>query len=478
MVQEPGGCFEQTSSSNYPNVMVLDYLKTQNRPDPELVGRVSGMLERGYRKLAGFETHQKGYEWFGQAPAHEALTAYGVLEFADMKRVWGGVDGQMLGRTVAYLRAQRDGAGGFVRNARALDSFGRAKPEITDAYIVYALTEAGVTDLGPEIERQRRLAASTDDPYLLALATSALLNLPAHRSDGQRAARRLAGLQARDGHFSGKDHSITRSTGQNLEVETTALATLALIKADGAQAAVRAGIEWLVRSRGGAGTWGATQATVLALKALTAYAMATKQMTGSGSIELVVNGRTVGRQSYQAGRSEALVLDGFGKMLTAGANKVQIVHQGERALPYSLAVDYRSTRPASHPDTAVALETRIARTDLKMGDAVRVTVTLRNRTSQGQPMTLARIGLPGGLAFQSWQLKELVDKKMVDFYETRGREVILYLRQMAPGESRAVPLDLVATVPGDYTGPASQAYLYYTDDQRAWASPLAVHITR
>jgi hypothetical protein len=139
-------------------------------------------------------------------------------------------------------------------------------------------------------------------------------------------------------------------------------------------------------------------------------------------------------------------------------------------------VEYRSTQPASHPETVVALETHLARPDLKMGDAVRVTVTLRNRTEKGQPMTLARVGLPGGLAFQTWQLKELVDKKVVDFYETRAREVILYLRQMAPGELRVVPLDLVAAVPGDYTGPASQAYLYYTDDQRVWASPMQVRI--
>src|SRR5262249_28244654 len=28
MLQEPGGCFEQTSSTNYPNVMILQYLKS------------------------------------------------------------------------------------------------------------------------------------------------------------------------------------------------------------------------------------------------------------------------------------------------------------------------------------------------------------------------------------------------------------------------------------------------------------------
>ena len=37
-------------------------------------------------------------------------------------------------------------------------------------------------------------------------------------------------------------------------------------------------------------------------------------------------------------------------------------------------------------------------------------------------MTLARVGLPGGLAFQTWQLEELRDKKLIYFYETRERE--------------------------------------------------------
>ena len=59
------------------------------------------------------------------------------------RRVYGGVDDDMVARTVTWLRARRDGKGGYQRNARALDSFGRASPEVTNAYITYSLTEAG-----------------------------------------------------------------------------------------------------------------------------------------------------------------------------------------------------------------------------------------------------------------------------------------------------------------------------------------------
>src|SRR5205085_10940321 len=107
LLQEPGGCFEQTSSSNYPNVMALQYLKGHSGVDPALVRRASELLARGYQRLVAFETKERGYEWFGANPGHEALTAYGVLEFTDMASVTA-VDSDMLARTRAWLLARRD----------------------------------------------------------------------------------------------------------------------------------------------------------------------------------------------------------------------------------------------------------------------------------------------------------------------------------------------------------------------------------
>jgi hypothetical protein len=75
------------------------------------------------------------------------------------------------------------------------------------------------------------------------------------------------------------------------------------------------------------------------------------------------------------------------------------------------------------------------------------------------------------------QLKELVKKGTIDAYEVLGREVVLYWRTL-PGEAKLeVPLSLIAAVPGTYTGPASRAYLYYTDEQKQWVDGLHVEIT-
>lgn len=478
MLREPSGCFEQTSSSNYPNIMVLDYLRAHDVADPDLIERTNGMLERGYRRLVGYETPNKGYEWFGQSPPHEALSAYGVLEFVDMKRVYGEVDEVMLARTQAWLKSRRDGKGGFLRDDKALDSFGGAKPEVTDAYILYALTEAGTYDLEVELAQQAKLAESTDDPYLLALATNTLLNVPARRALGEQAAKRLVKLQGKDGRWAGKDHSITRSTGINLDIETTALAVLALLKVSGQDAAIRAGVDWLSQNRSGYGEWGATQATVLALKAMTTYANNFRKTPSPGAVTLKINGQVINTLRYEAGRKDPLILTASADVLTAGANTIELVHDGKTELPYSAAIELRSKKPASDPNAVVELKTELASSNVKMGGSVRLTATVKNRTQSGQPMTLARVGLPGGLTFQTWQLKELKEKGLVAFTETRAREVVIYFRDLGPGEEKVVPLDLVAMIPGTYEGPASSAYLYYSDDSKSWIDGTKVIVSR
>ena len=58
----------------------------------------------------------------------------------------------------------------------------------------------------------------------------------------------------------------------------------------------------------------------------------------------------------------------------------------------------------------------------------------------------------------------------------RGRELVLYWRQMKPGEKIIVPIDLICRVPGEYRGPASRAYLYYNADTKHWIDPIAVKV--
>jgi hypothetical protein len=397
LIQQPSGCFEQTSSSNYPNIMVLKYLQAHDVADPALVARTQDLLDQGYKRLVGYETPEKGYEWFGGAPAHEALTAYGVVQFLDMKGVYGDVDDAMVARTVEYLKNRRDGQGGYKRDAKALDSFGRASPEVTNAYITYSVAEAGLAQgFEKELEVALKNAREANDPYILALAANTLAAVPAHAADAKTAVERLAGMQKDGGPWGGADHSITRSSGVNLDIETTALAMLALMKVGGHEDKVRGAVEWLGKNRSGYGQWGATQATVLALKAMTDYAVRSRATPSDGSVTLVINGNAVDTFQYAAGRRDPIEFGNLSKHFAQGKNTVELRHKGEAKLPYTMAVDFRAMNPATHPQVSVNLTTKLARDTVKMGENVRLTAVVENKLDQGQPMTLARVGLPGG----------------------------------------------------------------------------------
>ena len=150
LLQEPNGCFEQTSTSNYPNTLILDYLNSTNQANPNAAKRAKDLLERGYSKLTSFECPdtptkaKQGFEWFGATDrAHEALTAYGLLQFKDMARV-SKVDRNSSAHA-AFLLSRRDGNGSFKRNAPRSTS-SAAPDHTTDAYIVWALVESDPED--------------------------------------------------------------------------------------------------------------------------------------------------------------------------------------------------------------------------------------------------------------------------------------------------------------------------------------------
>jgi len=47
ILREPYGCFEQASSANYPNIMVVRYMQDRNIAKPDVLARSTGSSSRG-----------------------------------------------------------------------------------------------------------------------------------------------------------------------------------------------------------------------------------------------------------------------------------------------------------------------------------------------------------------------------------------------------------------------------------------------
>jgi len=80
ILRMPYGCFEQTSSATYPNVLALDYMKRTKKLTPEIHAKAEGFVGTGYQRLLTFEVAGGGFSWFGNAPANKILTSYGLME--------------------------------------------------------------------------------------------------------------------------------------------------------------------------------------------------------------------------------------------------------------------------------------------------------------------------------------------------------------------------------------------------------------
>ena len=406
------------------------------------------------------------------------------------------VDPAMLKRTKSYLLASRDGNGGFTRNPRALDSFGGAPDHVTNAYIVWAITEAekgtaDPSDLSKEVDAMFAQATAKDDkaandPYFVSLVANALLNR-GRQADGVKLLELVAGMQADDGSIPGAETSITRSSGRTLLIETTALAVLGFLKAnrnDLFVAPTQKAMQWVGQQRSGHGGFGSTQSTILALKALIEHARANKRPAESGELEIFVAGTKVGTRPFSTADTGPIVFEvpDADKLFADKPVEVEVRTTAEQAYPMSVSWACRTTTPNSSPDCQVKLTTGLDQKACAEGAAVRLDIQVENLSADSHGMVVAIVGLPAGLKLPEdmKQLKALTEipedgtPPTLGYWETRGRELVLYWRGMKPKQVTSFALDLIADVPGEYTGPASRAYLYYDDDHKHWVTPTDV----
>ncbi|HTL53087.1 MAG TPA: MG2 domain-containing protein [Planctomycetota bacterium] len=478
LIQEPYGCFEQTSSTSYPMTMAQQYFLSHTNVNPAAVEDARAKLDASYKRLTGFECSAKGYEWFGESPGHEALTAFGLLHFKDMAEV-REVDASMVDRTKAWLMSQRDGKGGFNRNRRALHTWIEDK-DCSNGYILWALLECGATGLDKEIASLKDAATASDNSYVWALGANAL-ELGGDKATAQSLMKKLADRQNDKGEVAGSvpgaTASIVGSRGDTLNIEATALAVLAWLREPAFAANAEKSVEFLNEACKG-GRYGSTQSTVLALKAIIAHDKARAHPKVPGAVQLFVDGKPAGAPvAFTADTQGAIEMPEIGAFLTAGKHTVSLKMQDGCELPYCMTVTCVSAKPDSAADCRLELTTNLSSDKLQEGAAADVQVTVKNHSDKLAASPVAIVGIPAGLEPRHDQLKELVKAGSIDAYEVRGREVVLYWRSLTAGQEVKLSISVLAAVPGKYTAPASRVYEYYVDDQKAWVSGLTATIT-
>jgi hypothetical protein len=203
-----------------------------------------------------------------------------------------------------------------------------------------------------------------------------------------------------------------------------------------------------------------------------------RKSIAAGKLILQRDGRMIGEYPFGPGRQETISIDNLEASVQPGENQLTLLLTGEAKMAYALDVSCSARKPLSDQNCPLRLSTQLASEQVQVGEPVALTAELVNPTDQDQPGAVAVLGLPAGLEPRPDQLEELNRTGTIDCYEIRPREVLCSWRRLPPKHQVQVKLDLVATVPGRFTGPASRTYLSANPEQKQWTDPVEVEVTR
>jgi uncharacterized protein YfaS (alpha-2-macroglobulin family) len=485
----PYGCFEQTSSTTYPNVLALDYLRRNKLNSPALEAKARQYIHLGYQRLVGFEVQGGGFDWYGRPPANVTLTAYGLMEFTDMARVHD-VDPNLLRRTRDWLLKQRQADGSWSFNVRGSHLAGLGAQDTAQlaatAYVAWAVfaDDQSSTEARQTLDwLMRRRPGDIKDPHTLALVCNALVAIDAKHQGVSAYLDELArrGKRSDDGMlvYWEKDagqRTLFHGGGLAGQVETTALTTLALLPSQKYPDETRGALAYLMARKDPNGTWYSTQATVLALKAILA---GTTQVPVDKErrIELRL-GKHVEEIVIPKDQGEVMKLVDVSKHLAVGLNRLNLVEKSSMKPGYQVVFRYHvPEEKVPTKDEPLAITLDYDRTELSVGGTVKVKASIINRQRMTAPMVMLDLPIPPGFAAETDDFTALVTKGTIARFQVLPRSVLVYLRGLEPDQKLELSYGLRATMPVRVAAPGGRVYEYY-DPQKQGRSPTRSFVVR
>ncbi|CDW78538.1 a-macroglobulin complement component [Stylonychia lemnae] len=510
LIQDPYGCFEQCSSVTYPIVMALQFLQkaevnarsdAQKTKIQEMMLNAQQKLDVGYKKLLSYESTQGGYEWFGNNPAHEALTAYGLMQFNEMKKVMPGtVNDEMLTRVQSWLIGRRDGAGGYHLSQQALDTFGRAPVNITSAYLTWVLSGLGYKKLDLELRSLLNQTHFTDDSYFLALVSGAAFNLK-RLSEAIELSKRIVQAQnMTSGAVLNSQTSITSSYGSSLVLETTALSLMNWLNQDRRLFApnIEKAVKFIISSIEDGGRMGSTQSTILCLKALILYMEQYSGIKGNGLFSFYFDGELKDFITFSENSNSTQSAFDFKDLLEKQLQLIEFddkaheviikienyttnndIQRQDFSLSYTFQIDYLDAHPptALNPKIEFYLNLKQSQNSLQNIQTNFQQIQIINTQKDSLGMVVAIISVPSCMRLDFNQFELLKQKKRFDSFEISSdmSQYTLYWTGIKPfnhqtGEGK-IELDILLV--RQYQAikcqqRASVAYLYYDIENKIW----------
>jgi uncharacterized protein YfaS (alpha-2-macroglobulin family) len=282
----PYECVEQTMSRFLPNVVSYAALKKLGVKRPDLETVLPQQVGVGLQRIYARQGVDGGWGWWPNDESSLAVSAYVVFGLAKAKQAGFLVDKNVLDRGVKFLRSN---LGTSTKTSDATQW-----QLNTQAFIVYALAEAGDKQpnrAGALYEQREKLSLFAKGYLALALG---LIN------DGASADRiktLLADLSSKAivsataAHW---EEGWVDYWNMNSDTRTTSIALAALARLDPKNSLGPATVRWLMQARK-ADRWETTQENAWAIMALTDWMLATGELEGDYSWQVLLNDVVLGK---------------------------------------------------------------------------------------------------------------------------------------------------------------------------------------
>lgn len=479
LLKEPIGCFEQTSSALYPNIMILDYLKTTKEKDKQVEKKALRFIRSGYQRLLSFEVKGGGFSYYGEYPANLMLTAYGLKEFHDLSR-FTHIDSNILDRTMSWLIDKEHKDGSWSRYRRKKKNLSKREflnnVQLT-AYIANIFAQ--LRPQGKTVKRANRFIvkylASLRDPYTLSLiarffATTKQNDKLNHVLNTLWKIRLRKNNEIR---FLNTTPSLTYSSGITHQIETIANCAIAMIESGKWHQEAHQLNQTLIKNRDKSGAWHSTQATILALRALTAKRKYHKRINGTLAIK--VDGYLKQNIHIKKNR-QGLYQVNLDPFLTKNSKQIAISFKGKGVLQYQIAGSYWSkTKPIQKipSNKDLRIDQRVEISDVELNDkSLRLRVTALNKSDQALNMPMIIVPLPPGLSISGESLAKAARKADAKKVELRNYSAVFYFAQLGANEKIDITLNFRAHHPLRVKQRAATIYEYYTPEHRAESKSL------
>ncbi len=460
--REPHGCFEQLSSTVYPNIFILNYLKSAKKINTETEKEVIQNLKKGFQKMLSYKQKDGGFGYFSSSESDVSISAFALLEFTDLKK-YVNIESKILQNLSASILSKKNANGLFeVRKSYEAKNSYSEYSWARNMYVLYALSKVGFKN---EIEDTYRVSLArvlaTKDTYQLALMANTAHYLG--KIDDKNTLIKILNQQYESKNTSIKS-TFTGSSGNSAASETHALYLMVLQKNNELNPIEITKIANEFIMNNGYYGFGSTQATSLALEALSSYFAKNEQLFGTEKPEIKINGASVSQNLSIASAYKE------------GNNLINVNYPSTKGLPYKIDYGYYTLEAPKSAEIPLTLETKLKNETAKVGETNRLSITIKNKINGQLPMTTAKIGIPAGLSLQNALLKDLIDKKQISYYEIFDNYLVLYWEHFDANETKVINLDLKVEFAGKYTGKASNVYLYYMPESKFWNEGISTKI--